>query len=63
MAFAAFPNNSGCQKGGQLFHKSILGWDTHVEFAVELLEDGLVGGVLGHYLHETRVKIIDARRV
>ncbi|CAE7543853.1 unnamed protein product [Symbiodinium natans] len=34
-------------------------WDTHVEFAVELLEDGLVGGVLGHYLHETRVKIID----
>ncbi|CAE7400645.1 msbA [Symbiodinium sp. CCMP2592] len=34
-------------------------WDTHVEFAVQLLEDGLVGGVLGHYLHETRVKIID----
>ena len=27
---------------------------------MELLEDGLTGAVLGHYLHETRVKIIDA---
>ena len=26
---------------------------------MELLEDGLTGAVLGHYLHETRVKIID----
>eukprot|EP00928_Gymnodinium_smaydae_P016356 TRINITY_DN1611_c0_g2_i1.p1 TRINITY_DN1611_c0_g2~~TRINITY_DN1611_c0_g2_i1.p1 ORF type:complete len:1123 (-),score=239.49 TRINITY_DN1611_c0_g2_i1:90-3059(-) len=34
-------------------------WDTTLEFSVELLDEGLNGGVLGRYLSQTRVKVSD----
>jgi len=34
-------------------------WDPTSEFRVALLEEGLIGGVLGRFLFECRVKIVD----
>lgn len=34
-------------------------WDTTTEFRCILQQEGLTGGVLGQYLYQTRVKIID----
>ena len=37
------------------------GWDTHMEFSAKLMNP--LGAVLGEYLSETHVRIIDAWRL